>query len=73
MTYDLIITLEDNQSISQLYSERLYIVKNNTWTKHIYLKPDRYGINMKLNFGLYADGNLKEPYRECRLWINVSN
>jgi len=71
VTYDLIVALNDSSTITQIYSDRLTIADNQTWEKTIQLKPDRTGSRMKLEFQLYADSNMTEPYREVHLWIDV--
>ncbi len=72
VTYDLVVALNDTASVTNLYSERLTLGDNQTWEKAVELKPDRAGTNMKMEFLLYADGNISAPYRECHLWINVT-
>ncbi len=72
VTYDLVVALNDTASVTSLHSERLTLGDNQTWEKPIELKPDRAGTNMKLEFLLYADGNMTAPYRECHLWVNVT-
>lgn len=72
ITYDLVVALNDSVTVSKLYSEQLTLEDNKTWEKKIDLKPDRAGTNMKMEFLLYADGNMTAPYRECHLWVNVT-
>lgn len=72
VTYDLVIALNDSTTITNLYTEQLTLENNQTWEKTIDLTPDRVGTNMKLEFLLYADGNMTAYYRECHLWINVT-
>jgi uncharacterized membrane protein len=72
VTYDLLIALNDSVSVTNLYSERLTLGDNQTWEKRIDVKPDRAGTNMKMEFLLYIDGNMTAPYRECHLWVNVT-
>jgi len=72
VTYDLVVALNDTASVTSLYSERLVLGDNQTWEKAVDLKPDRAGTNMKMEFLLYADGNMTAPYRECHLWVNVT-
>lgn len=71
VTYDLVITLNDSNSITQLYSERLTIADNETWEKTIPITPDRTGTDMQVKFLLYADGNMTAPYRDLHLWVDV--
>jgi uncharacterized membrane protein len=72
VTYDLIVSLNDSTTVSNIYSEQLTLGDNQTWEKNINLMPDRIGTNMKMEFLLYADGNMTTPYRECHLWVNVT-
>ncbi|AFD00166.1 putative membrane protein [Methanocella conradii HZ254] len=72
VTYDLLISLNDSVSVTNLYSERLALGDNQTWEKKIEVKPDHVGTNMKMEFLLYIDGNMTAPYRECHLWVNVT-
>jgi uncharacterized membrane protein len=71
VTYDLIVTLNDSSTITEIYSDRITLADNQTWEKTIPLKPDRKGSKMKLEFDLYADGNMTAPYREVHLWVDV--
>lgn len=71
VTYDLVVTLNDNATVTQIYSDRLTIANNQTWEKNVDVKPDRKGSKMELQFLLYSDGNMTVPYRETHLWIDV--
>lgn len=72
VTYDLVVSLNDNVTVTRLYEEQLTLANNQTWEKSISLQPDRVGTNMKMEFLLYADGNMTAPYRECHLWATVT-
>jgi|AGTN01.2.fsa_nt_gi Predicted membrane protein len=72
MTYDLVVALNDSNSVTQLYSERLELADNQTWERTVSLTPDRIGTNMEIEFLLYADGNMTAPYRDLHLWVNVT-
>jgi uncharacterized membrane protein len=74
MTYDLAISLNDlnNSTAINLYSEQLALPDNEVWEKAINITPEMAGINMKMDFLLYADGNMSAPYKECYLWVNVT-
>ncbi|MGA9141203.1 MAG: DUF1616 domain-containing protein [Methanocella sp.] len=71
VTYDLIVTLNDSSTITEIYSDRFTLANNQTWEKTVSIKPDRTGSKMKLEFDLYADGNMTAPYREVHLWVDV--
>lgn len=72
VTYDLVVTLNDSQTVTRIYSDQLTIADNQTWEKTVQLKPDRAGSKMKMEFLLYADGNMTAPYREVHLWVDVT-
>ncbi len=72
VTYDLVVALNDSSTVTNLYSEQLTLTDNQTMEQAVNLKPDRAGQNMKMEFLLYADGNMTAPYRECHLWVNVT-
>ncbi len=72
MTYDLVVELNDSNSVTQLHSERLALAHNQTWQQNVSLTPEHAGMNMEVRFLLYADGNMVDPYRDLRLWINVT-
>lgn len=72
VTYDMIVTLNDTVNVSTIYSEQVTVAHNQTWENKVELKPDRTGTNMKMEFLLYADGNMTAPYRDLHLWVNVT-
>ncbi|WP_424358793.1 DUF1616 domain-containing protein [Methanocella sp. MCL-LM] len=72
VTYDLVVVLNDSKIVTQIYTDRLTLADNQTWEKTVQLKPDRTGDKMKLEFDLYADGNMTAPYREVHLWVDVT-
>jgi uncharacterized membrane protein len=73
VTYDLVVSLNDTANVTSLHSERLTLGDNQTWEKPVNLTPDMAGTNMRMEFLLYADGNMTAPYRECHLWVNVTS
>ncbi|WP_424357785.1 DUF1616 domain-containing protein [Methanocella sp. MCL-LM] len=73
MAYDIHIQLKDNNTTTVLSTEHVVLGDNQTLEKTAQIKPDRLGTRMKLDFLLYADGNMATPYQECRLWINVTD
>lgn len=73
MTYDIHVQLKDNNTTTLLSTEHVVLGDNQTWEKTAQIKPDRMGSRMKLDFLLFADGNMAVPYQECRLWINVTD
>ena len=72
VTYDLVVELNDSVNVTRSDTEQLTLMDGQTWEKTIDLTPDRPGTGMKMEFLLYADGNMTAPYRECHLWVNVT-
>ncbi len=73
MTYDVAVVLLNNTADREtLYSEYIMLGENETWNRTIELKPGMAGTMMKMDFLLYADNDTLAPYRECYLWINVT-
>jgi uncharacterized membrane protein len=71
--YDPVVRLNDSGNISQLHAERFMLPDNRTWEKMLNITPDRPGRSMKLEFLLYADGDMTVTYRDLHLWINVTD
>jgi uncharacterized membrane protein len=71
--YDLVVRLNDSGNISQLLAEHLMLPDNRTWEKMLNITLDRPGRSMKLEFLLYADGDMTVTYRDLHLWINVTD
>lgn len=72
VTYDFLVALNDSSGVSHLYADQVTLADNQTMEKTVSLAPDRAGKNMKVEFLLYADGNMGTPYRELHLWVNVT-
>lgn len=72
VTYELVIALNDSIEVSQLHSESITLGDNQTWERPIEIRPDRAGVNMKLEFLLFTDDNNTAPYRDSHIWINVT-
>jgi uncharacterized membrane protein len=71
VTYDIIVQLTNSNRSTILYTDKVALDNNQTWEKTINLKPDRVGTNMMMEFLLYADGNMANPYRETHLRVSV--
>jgi uncharacterized membrane protein len=69
--YDLAVMLDDGTYKVKLYTQKISLADNDTYQGAITIKPPMNGTRMKLDFLLYADGNLAVPYRECYLYIDV--
>lgn len=72
MAYDLVVLLNDSVNTSRLYEENVFVVNGQTWEKRIELKPDLTGTDLKIELLLYADGNYTAPYRDLRLFVDVT-
>lgn len=71
VNYSLGIRL-DNESPDPGSLLDISLAHNQTWEKPLSFTPDVNGTDMKLQYLLYRDGNLSEPYRDLHLWVNVS-
>jgi uncharacterized membrane protein len=45
---------------------------NATWEQPLSFAPELTGSDMKLQYLLYREDNMSEPYRDLHLWINVT-
>ena len=45
---------------------------NATWEQPLSFAPEITGSNMKLQYLLYREDNMSEPYRDLHLWISVA-
>lgn len=70
--YDLAVTLNNGTESHRIFLDHLVLADNETLEKTINLTPDRIGDRQNLKFLLYMDGSPADPYRECNLWINVT-
>ena len=71
MDYDIIVALNNSTASSVLYATKMKLADNQTSEISTDLDPNLTGSNLKMEFLLYADGNMTVPYRECHLWVNV--
>ncbi|HEY3421540.1 MAG TPA: DUF1616 domain-containing protein [Methanocellaceae archaeon] len=72
MDYDLVVMLDDGTRQSRQYEQEISLADNGTWQKPITMRPMLVGTQVKLDFLLYADGDMTSPYRECYLYLNES-
>lgn len=72
MDYKLLVVLEDDVHNNIQYVQNLTLADNDTWQRTITIKPMINGTQLKLDFLLYADGNMTAPYRECYLYMDVN-
>ena len=72
VNYSLELQL-DNRSIEMPETLRhISLAHNQTWEKPLSFIPADTGTEMKLQYLLYRQDNITEPYRDLHLWINVS-
>ncbi len=71
MAYDLVVVLDDGTYKVKLYTQKIPLADNGTYQGTVTIKPNMNGTHMKLDFLLYANGDLTVPYRECYLYIDV--
>lgn len=62
-------TTFDNYTLT---TDNLILDHDETLENNINFVPNKEGTNMKLEFLLFKDDNLTEPYRELYLWMNVT-
>jgi uncharacterized membrane protein len=70
--YDLVVTYNNSTAEKIAYLEHFSLENNGTWQKPFVIQPDIPGDRVKIGFQVYKDGDMSSPYRECRLWMNVS-
>lgn len=70
--YRLVVCYNNSSAERSDYSEDFTLEDNSSWRRDIKISPDLAGNKVKVRFQLYKDGNTGEPYRECYLWLNVS-
>ncbi|MDW7733669.1 MAG: DUF1616 domain-containing protein [Methanolobus sp.] len=71
VNYSLEVRL-DNDSMDVPGSfQHISLEHNETWEHPLSLVPHDTGSDMKLQYLLYREDNMAEPYRDLRLWINV--
>ncbi|MEL4305592.1 DUF1616 domain-containing protein [Methanococcoides sp. LMO-2] len=69
--YSIELMLENNSQLTDQESLQIILQHNETWEKEITFTPASAGENMKLQFLLYKDRDMAEPYRDLHLWIDV--
>jgi uncharacterized membrane protein len=72
MSYNVQVVLNNSVNESTLYTDQFTLADNQTLQKSALITPNVIGTNMELQFLLYANGNMSSPYRECHVWINVT-
>jgi uncharacterized membrane protein len=72
MDYDLVVLLENGTQKHKLYEDRISLADNASWLKQVSIDPPVNGTKMKLDFQLFANGDMTVPYRDCFLYVNVT-
>ncbi len=54
-----------------LKEQQVRMAHNQTWERQVNFTPLRAGTGIKLQFLLYRNDNLTQPYRDTHLWVNV--
>ncbi len=70
--YRLAVLLDGNPLPLKPEDENIRIENNERWERTLSFTPEISGNDMKLQFLLYKDADLSEPYRELYLWIDVN-
>lgn len=71
--YRLEILLDGRPIPLQVADEDIHLGNDERWEREISFTPDVSGNDMKLQFLLYKDTDLSEPYRELHLWLDVQD
>lgn len=72
VSYTLDLRLDDRSLPLADESETIYLEDGDKWENPISFTPEDAGEDMKLQFLLYKNDDLTEPYRELHMWINVT-
>jgi uncharacterized membrane protein len=70
--YSFEIALNNGTQRTILYTQDMLLAHNESWARTIVVRPDRPGMNMTLEFDLYAYGNRTTPYRFLNATTNVT-
>ena len=72
VNYSIVIQLNNETIDTPLSLNHIALAHNVTWEKPVSFVPGVTGEDMKLQYLLYRDDNMTEPYRDLHLWINVT-
>lgn len=64
-------TLQVKINEEMLKEQQVQTAHNQTWEQPVNFTPLRAGTGLKLQFLLYRNDNLTQPYRDTHLWVNV--
>lgn len=72
VNYSVAIKLDDEDVNVPDDLQHISLNYNVTWEMGVSFVPEVTGNNMKLQYLLYREDNMSEPYRDLHLWINVT-
>ncbi|MDK2948693.1 Uncharacterized membrane protein [Methanolobus vulcani] len=72
VNYSIVIRLNNETIETPPGLNHISLAHNVTWEKPVSFIPAVTGEDMKLQYLLYRDDNMTEPYRDLHLWINVT-
>lgn len=55
-----------------LYMRNIQLMHNSTWEERVSFMPESIGEKIKLQFLLYKEEKFTAPYKDLRLWVNVT-
>jgi uncharacterized membrane protein len=73
MNYTMEARLENQSLPLPANLQNIRLAHNTTLEEPLVITPSIEGSNMKLEFLLFNETEKKMPYRDLRLWINVTN
>jgi uncharacterized membrane protein len=73
MDYTMEVRLENQSLPLPANLQNIRLAHNTTLEEPLVVSPSIEGNNMKLEFLLFNETEKKTPYRDLRLWINVTN
>ncbi|SFM55275.1 DUF1616 domain-containing protein [Methanolobus profundi] len=72
VNYSIVIKLDNETMDTPENLQHVALAHNVTWERPVSFVPAVTGTDMKLQYLLYRDDNMTEPYRDLHLWINVT-
>ncbi|SES64665.1 Uncharacterized membrane protein [Methanococcoides vulcani] len=69
--YSIELMLENSSQMMEQDLHQIILQHNQTWEKEVTFTPASAGEDMKLQFLLYKDKNMTEPYRDLHLWVDM--
>ncbi|WP_135609514.1 DUF1616 domain-containing protein [Methanococcoides sp. AM1] len=69
--YSIELMLDNNSQLMDTESLHIILPHNETWEKEVSFTPASANEDIKLQFLLYKDKDMTEPYRDLHLWIDV--